>query len=185
MTAAPFRIGLRVADVAVAAEFYLGLGFTEVGRVLGPEGQPVMAILAWGDAHLLLDALVGMPFPDTACERQTQPGPRGLGVAVGLTVDDLDAPLEYCRTHDCQVTAEPADQPWGDRVFECLDPWDYLWEFSTPTGDPVDSCGTTAERQRLRAIASSFPATGQGSALPWSGSRRGGGLRRTSRRRRR
>ena len=139
MTAAPFRVGIRVPDVAEAASFYRSLGFTEVGHIPGPSGDPVMTILAWGDAHLLLDALVGMPFAETERERRVRAGPRGLGVAIGLTVDDLEATLAQCHRSGCEITSQPADQPWGDRVFECVDPNGYLWEFSTPIGEPRDA----------------------------------------------
>ena len=126
------RVGIRVADVDAARAFYLGLGFEERGVVPGADGRPVMAILHYRGAHLLLDALVGMPFPDTERERMTRAGPRGLGVAIGLTVDDLAGVYEYCRLQGCEITAEPSDQPWGDRVFECVDPNGYVWEFSAP-----------------------------------------------------
>lgn len=154
MTAASFRVGIRVPDVAEAMRFYRSLGFDEVGVVPGPDGRPVMAILSWGEVHLLLDALEGMPFAETERERRVREGPRGLGVAIGLTVDDLDASLDLCRRGGCEVTAEPADQPWGDRVFECLDPWGYLWEFSTPVAGPSDAASA------LHATATSwFPGS--------------------------
>lgn len=66
-------------------------------------------------------------------------GPRGLGVAIGLTVDDLEATLDQSRRGDCEVTAESADQPWSDRVFECFDPSGYLWEVSTSVSKPRDA----------------------------------------------
>jgi uncharacterized glyoxalase superfamily protein PhnB len=132
MVAAAFRVGLRVADVAAAARFYRGFGFDEVGTVPDPDGRPVMTILARGEVHLIVDALVGMPFPDSERERQTQTGPRGLGVAIGLHVDDLEASYRYCQTAGGTITCEPMDEAWGDRVFECTDPFGYVWEFSTP-----------------------------------------------------
>ena len=41
--------------------------------------------------QLLVDALVGMPFADSGRERRTQAGPRGLGVVIGIRVDDVEA----------------------------------------------------------------------------------------------
>lgn len=135
VVAAAFRVGLRVADVVAAADLYRGFGFDDVGSISGPDGGPVMTILQRGEVQLIVDALVGMPFADSARERLTQSGPRGLGVAVGLSVDDLEASYEYCRTAGCTITAEPTDEPWGDRVFECVDPFGYQWEFSVPIKD--------------------------------------------------
>jgi uncharacterized glyoxalase superfamily protein PhnB len=92
---------------------------------------------------LIADALVGMPFPDSQRERQIQAGPRGLGVAIGLGVDDLESTYNYCRAAGCTITSEPSDEAWGDRVFECIDPFGYLWEFSQPIPgeEPSDSFG--------------------------------------------
>ncbi|MFG2868472.1 VOC family protein [Streptomyces sp. NPDC048338] len=146
MVAAAFRVGLRVEDVVAAARFYGGLGFEEVGSVPGPDGVPVMTILGRGDVQLIVDALVGMPFPDSERERRTQAGPRGLGVAIGLGVDDLAAAHAYCRSAGCEITSEPRDEAWGDRVFECLDPYGYQWEFSQPLEDWESAAGLEATR---------------------------------------
>lgn len=127
-----FRVGLRVSEVSEAARFYRGLGFTEVGTVPDDSGRALMTILDRDGVLLLVDALVGMPFAATERERQVQEGPRGLGVAVGLGVDDLAATYAYCRAEGCTITAEPRDTPYGDRVFECIDPFGYLWEISQP-----------------------------------------------------
>jgi uncharacterized glyoxalase superfamily protein PhnB len=145
-----FRIGLRVADVAAGAEFYRGFGFADVGTIPATDGSPLMTILERDGALLILDSLQGMPFADDERERQTQAGPRGLGVAVGIGVDDLDASYEYCRTKGCQIRSEPSDEPWGDRVFECLDPFGYLLEISQPMSDVAvnDALKATGEQWR-------------------------------------
>jgi uncharacterized glyoxalase superfamily protein PhnB len=143
-----FRIGLRVADVATAAEFYRGFGFADVGTIPAPDGSPLMTILERDGALVILDALRGMPFPDDERERQTQAGPRGLGVAIGIGVDDLDAAYEYCRSNGCEIRSEPTDEPWGDRVFECLDPFGYLLEISQPISDvPIDDALAATDEQ--------------------------------------
>lgn len=63
------RVGIRVPDVEQARTFYCGLGFEEVGTIPGPDGPPVLAILHWRGAHLILEALDGMPFQDSTRER--------------------------------------------------------------------------------------------------------------------
>ncbi len=127
-----FRVGLRVSDVTEAARFYRGLGFAEVGTVPADDGRALMAILQREGVMLLVDALVGIPFAFSEREHQVQSGPRGLGVALGLGVDDLAATYAYCQAKGCTITAEPADAAYGDRVFECIDPFGYLWEMSQP-----------------------------------------------------
>jgi catechol 2,3-dioxygenase-like lactoylglutathione lyase family enzyme len=110
MVAGRFRVGLRVADVEAAAAFYGGLGFVELGSVPDPDDRPVMVILEREGVQLIVDALVGMPFADTERERRIQAGPRGLGVAIGLGVDDLEATYAYCAKAGCDITSEPMDE---------------------------------------------------------------------------
>jgi uncharacterized glyoxalase superfamily protein PhnB len=137
-----------VSDVPAAAAFYGGLGFEEVGSVPDPSGRPVMTILERNGVHLIVDALDGMPFRDTERERQTKAGPRGLGVAIGLGVDDPEATFAYCLEARCTITCEPMDEAWGERVFECIDPFGYQWEFSQPIGDtrPADGLAAVSAR---------------------------------------
>lgn len=133
---ASFRVGLRVPDVSEAARFYQGLGFESIGAIPGLDGSTVMAILRRGEFQLLVDALDGMPFPDSSRERLTKIGPRGLGVVIGIEVDDVNATAVYCRSAGCAITAGPVDAPWGERYFECLDPYDYAWKFFELLPDP-------------------------------------------------
>src|SRR5206468_3580528 len=93
----PVRVGLRVEDVGAAAAVYESFGFVPIGTVPDRDGRVVMAILRRGPLQLLVDALVGMPFPDSERERQTKVGPRGLGVVIGLEVDDVDDAARRCR----------------------------------------------------------------------------------------
>jgi uncharacterized glyoxalase superfamily protein PhnB len=133
-----------VDDVEAAASFYAGLGFERVGSVPGPDGRPVMTMLEREGVHLIVDALVGMTFRDTERERETKSGPRGLGVAIGLGVDDLEAAFDYCKEAGCTITCEPTDEAWGDRVFECIDPFGYQWEFSHPIAEASTADGLAA-----------------------------------------
>jgi uncharacterized glyoxalase superfamily protein PhnB len=142
-----FKLGLRVDDVAAAVRFYIGLGFEETGVVPNPDGEPVLAILQRGDVSLICDGLTGMPFPDSERERNVQNGPRGLGVVIGLSVDDLDATYAYCIEASCQITCEPMDEAWGERVFSSLDPFGYEWEFSIPIPGAEPADGTAAVRE--------------------------------------
>lgn len=143
---APYRIGLRVGDVAVAAGFYAGLGFDRVAELPGPDGQPVMAVLWRGDLQLLVDALMGMPFADSDRERLTRSGPRGLGVVIGIEVDDVDAAAAYCEMAGCELTTGPLDAPWGERYAECVDPYGYAWKLFRPLPDqPGDGLDATRD----------------------------------------
>ena len=145
-----FRVGLRVADVTAAAHFYAGLGFAKVGSVAGDQG-PLMTILERDGVLLIADALEGMPFADSERERATKSGWRGLGVAIGLGVDDLEAAYDYCAATGCVITSEPRDEPWGDRVFELIDPFGYQWEISQRVAE-IDAA------DGLRAVEAAWAA---------------------------
>ncbi|MET7831257.1 VOC family protein [Micromonospora sediminicola] len=125
----PVRVGLRVEDVGAAATFYEGFGFVPVGTVPGRDGKVLMAILRRGPLQLLVDALVGMPFPDSARERQTLAGPRGLGMVIGIEVEDVDEMARSCRIAGCVIGAGPLDAAWGERYVEVEDPYGYAWKF--------------------------------------------------------
>ncbi|WP_327048699.1 VOC family protein [Microbispora sp. NBC_01189] len=140
---APFRIGLRVEDVSAAAAFYEGLGFERTGTLSSPDGRIIMAILRRGDLQLLVDALTGMPFPGSERERGTLAGPRGLGVVIGVAMDDVEAAVDYCRSAVCEIATDPVDAPWGERYAEVVDPYGYAWKFFQVLPDPPhDSLGS-------------------------------------------
>ena len=113
----PIRIGLRVGNVTKATAFYQSFGFTSFATVPDEHGDPVIAILRRGPLQLLVDALHGLPFPDTARERQTLAGPRGLGMVIGIQVDSAEAVDAAARRGppraDCRITAGPSDAPWA------------------------------------------------------------------------
>lgn len=145
---APLRVGVRVDDVAAAIRFYGGFGFAPVGSVPGPDGDPVFAILGKGGSLLMVDALHGMPFPETDRERAVRAGPRGLGIVIGLVVDDVDATHAYCVAQGCVITCEPMDEAWGDRVFMSIDPYGYEWEFFQPIAEVSAADGLAAVQER-------------------------------------
>ena len=141
-------MGLRVADVVEAARFYRGLGFEDVAAVPGADGDPAMIMLQREGVMLIVDSLEGMPFASTEREEHVKEGPRGLGVAIGLGVDDLDAAYAWCRDSSCDITSEPRVEPYGDRVFECVDPYGYLWEISQPVSEVAVDDAVDAVREQ-------------------------------------
>ena len=137
------KLGIRVPDVAKASSFYQGLGFDQVGIVPGPSGLPVLSVLVREGFHLILDALVGLPFPDSDRERLIKAGPRGLGCVIGLEVADLQQTYDYAIEHGAEITGPLQDQPWGERTFTCIDPFGYEWKFAVKVGE--GSVGDAAE----------------------------------------
>ncbi|MCD4535947.1 VOC family protein [Nocardioides sp. cx-169] len=134
----PVRVALRVHDVSAAAALYEELGFVQIGTVPDPSGLVLMAILRRGPLQLLVDALEGIPFPETERERLTKAGPRGLGVVIGVEVADVDEMARRCEVAGCVITAGPESAPWGERYVEVEDPYGYSWKFFRVLLDPPD-----------------------------------------------
>ena len=51
--------------------------------------------------------------------------------------DGIDALCERARAAGARIEREPADQPYGDRVFTCLDPEGHSWSFGQTLGGPA------------------------------------------------
>ena len=52
---------------------------------------------------------------------------------VHIQIDtDVDAHCERARAAGAKIGREPADQPYGDRVYTCVDPEGHSWSFSQP-----------------------------------------------------
>lgn len=74
----------------------------------GPDGTPVYAGVDLGASHL------GLGFE--------APTERPRPVSLWFYTPDCDALVERIRAAGGTVVAEPADQPWGERVGRVLDP---------------------------------------------------------------
>jgi len=137
------KLGIRVPDVARASAFYQGLGFDQIAMVQSPSGVPVLAVLLREGFHLIVDALVGLPFPDGNRERMIKAGPRGLGCVIGLEVANLQETYDYFVAHGAEITGPLQDQPWGERTFTCVDPFGYEWKLAVKIA--AGTAGDTAE----------------------------------------
>ena len=142
----PVRVALRVDDVAAATALYEQLGFVQTGAVPDPNGLVLMAILRRGPLQLLVDALEGIPFPDSAREQLTRSGPRGLGVVIGIEVADVDEAARLAVAAGCIIAAGPESAPWGERYAEVEDPYGYAWKFfRVLSGSPGDGLQAVAD----------------------------------------
>lgn len=126
----PMTIGLRVTNVQQALDFYTGMGFQATMVVPNKDGTPQFCHLRYGASSLVFDAVdSALPFPDSPRERAMKAGPRGLGVLLGLDVPDIAPLYQYFKDTGCEVTCEPTEAFWCDRLFIALDPFGYQWEF--------------------------------------------------------
>lgn len=53
-----------------------------------------------------------------------------LHAATYVFVDDVDAHCEKARHAGAKIMLEPADQPWGDRMYCAVDPEGQFWMFA-------------------------------------------------------
>jgi lactoylglutathione lyase len=76
-----------------------------------PEGDPVYVALNIGSGHLGIGAA-----PDA------EAGVGGQRFSLWVYAESCDEAVERLRAAGAEVTEEPADQPWGERVARVLDP---------------------------------------------------------------
>jgi lactoylglutathione lyase len=102
---------LITADLGAALGFYRDLlGAKVTYEFPGPDGEPGYVGLELGASHLGIGR-----DPEAASE----PSER---FSLWVYADDCDAAIERLRVAGVTVVAEPADQPWGERVARVLDP---------------------------------------------------------------
>ena len=114
-------------DVARAARFMEeAFGFTVVFTSPDPGGGLAHAQLAHGSGLIMVGHAGGggLGLVKSA-------GALGaLHAAVYVFVDDVDAHCERARAAGAKVLVEPADQPWGDRMYGAVDPEGQFWMFA-------------------------------------------------------
>src|SRR5215218_5127560 len=140
---------LSTGDLPRALGFYCDLLGFRVSYQFPPEGEPAYVALDLGRSHLGIGA-----DPDTT---GTQPATDGRRLTLWVYADDCDAAVEHLRRHGVQVMAEPADQPWGERMAEVADPtatgssWPHEADgppIARPVGGPGLAAATGGPRTR-------------------------------------
>ena len=101
---------LTTGDLPGALGFYRDLLGFEVSYRFPPDGEPAYVALDMGRSHLGIGASTDGTIPD------------GGRFTLWVYADDCDAAVEHLRGHGVRVLAEPADQPWGERMAEVADP---------------------------------------------------------------
>jgi uncharacterized glyoxalase superfamily protein PhnB len=114
-------------DVAGAAGFLqTAFGFTLGFTSPDPEGGLAHAQLLHGSGLIMLGHAGGGGLG--LVKKASALG--ALHAAVYVFVDDVDAHCERARAAGAKVLLEPADQPWGDRMYCATDPEGQFWMFA-------------------------------------------------------
>ena len=99
------------SDLGRALAFYRDLlGAVVTYEFPAPDGEPGYVGLELGAAHLGIGR-----DPEVRAGQN----PR---VSLWAYTEDCDAAVERLRRAGVRIVAEPADQPWGERVAQVLDP---------------------------------------------------------------
>ena len=117
---------LSVRNAAKAIEFYRDvLGAVEKFRIEAPSGMIGHSELMIGDALIF----VSEEYPDMGL-----PAPESIGrtaVSIQIYVKDSDAVVARAEAAGAKVLRPVADQFYGDRSGQFLDPFGHRWNIAT------------------------------------------------------
>ena len=121
---------LGIQKAAEAIDFYKrAFDAVELGRMPGPDGKLMHAMVKIGDSTLMLVD----EFPQYGSV-----GPKALKgspVTIHLYVKDADATVKQAESAGAKVTMPVADMFWGDRYGRLEDPFGHQWSVATHTRD--------------------------------------------------
>ena len=113
-------------DAPAAIEFLCkAFGFEERYRLPMPDGRIGHAELSYDGNTVMLAS----EYPEMGLSSPKKLP--ALHCQIHVYVDDVDAHFQRARGAGAVVTAEPADQEYGDRNYRAVDPEGTRWIFST------------------------------------------------------
>jgi PhnB protein len=115
---------------ADAIEFYKrAFDAVELGRLPGPNGKLMHAIVRIGDSMLMLvddNPAFGMLGAKAL---------KGSPVTIHMYVKDVDATVRQAEAAGAKITMPVADLFWGDRYGRIEDPFGHQWSIATHQRD--------------------------------------------------
>jgi lactoylglutathione lyase len=106
---------VSTTDMARALSFYRDLlGGTVTFEYPGPDGAPAYVGMDIGSSH------IGIGVDPDGGHEQAAAGRRSI--TLWVYADDCDAAIDHLRRAEVTIVAEPADQPWGERMARVHDP---------------------------------------------------------------
>lgn len=121
---------LVCAGAAQAIEFYkAAFGAVEGGRIPGPDGRLIHAMVRIGDSALML--VDEMPEWNVLGPKSL----KGSPVTIHLYVEDADATAARAVQAGATLTMPVAEQFWGDRYGQLEDPFGHKWSVATHVRD--------------------------------------------------
>jgi uncharacterized glyoxalase superfamily protein PhnB len=121
------------AGAAEAIEFYKkAFNAREEGRLPGPDGKIMHAMVRIGDSALML--VDEMPQWGAFGPKSL----KGSPVTIHLYVEDVDATVAQAQRAGAKVTMPVDDAFWGDRYGQLEDPFGHRWSVATHKHDLTD-----------------------------------------------
>src|SRR5262249_4597867 len=121
---------LSIRGAAKALDFYKrAFGATEVMRLAQPDGRIGHAEVKIGDALIML----ADEFPEMGFK-----SPQALGgspVTIHFYVNDVDAVFKQALAAGAEARRPVADQFYGDRSGQLVDPFGHMWSIATHKED--------------------------------------------------
>ena len=135
---------LVCAGAADAIGFYRkAFDATELGRLSGPGGKLVHAMIRIGDSRIMLVD----EFPEWCSF-----GPKSLKgspVTIHLYVDDVDGFVARAVDAGAKITMPLQDMFWGDRYCKLEDPFGHHWSVATHLRDvPLEEMQQAVQRMQ-------------------------------------
>ena len=119
-----------VRDGDEAAAWYVeNLGAKETGRIAVPDGRLMQVALEFGDSKVMLCD----EFPEMDVVAPTTIG--GTAVVLHLHCDDVDETWRRALAGGATVRTELADQDWGVRYGQVVDPYGHRWGLAQRAAD--------------------------------------------------
>ena len=104
-------------------------GFEAKMVVAGAADEVIHSELGFGDGVVYV---VGPGSVGQGGASPAQTGGRNTQSVCLSVASGLDVHCDRARAAGARIEREPADQPYGDRVFTCRDPEGHAWSFSQP-----------------------------------------------------
>lgn len=118
---------LTVRDLATSVAWYRdALGFTVAREMQGEDGTVRAVAVTAGNVRFMLNQDNGAKGTDRV---------KGQGLSMMITTaQSIDAIAARVRASGGTLVSEPADMPWGARVFRVTDPDGFAFAISSPMG---------------------------------------------------
>jgi len=119
----PLSVSLTVKDLQRSLVWYQAVGFT-VDRKMERDGKLRGVALVAGDVRLNINQDDGAKGWDRI---------KGEGFSLNITIDQsVDEIAQRIKSRGGALDSEPADMPWGVRMFRLRDPDGFKLAISTP-----------------------------------------------------